>query len=128
MYTLDGAAGRLGNFEDDVARFHTATGQLENFSLHAFVNAADDASTAARAIQEAEVSTGPDADDFSRTVAQQIIAILDEQDDRQQDFDPAPEEPQFDRKHALLAGFGLGVVLSALILWAVVWLTQGASG
>lgn len=148
VYTLHGATGRLGDFGDNVNlfraaaghlgdnvdQFRAAAGRLEDFDLGAFINAVDDARTAARAIQEAEVSTGPDAEvssgpdvaGFSRTVAQHILATLDEESDGRQDFDPVPEEPRFDWKHVFLVGLGLGVVLSALILWAAVWLTRSA--
>ncbi|RKT86355.1 HNH endonuclease [Saccharopolyspora antimicrobica] len=123
VYALGGAADRLVDFGDTVSELQTATGKLNAFSLDVFMNAVDDASTVVNAIQNAEISTGPDATALARTVAKHVISALDEDGNRQA-VSPVPEIPRFDWKHVLLTGIVLGVALSALIIWAVVWLTQ----
>lgn len=125
VYTLEGATYRLGDFSENVAAFHGAAGRLEDFGLHAFVNAVNDASTAARTLEEIEVDTGPDVRELSQAVARQVAATLDQRNDRRQVTSPVAEEPRFDTKHIFLTGLGLGVVLSVLLIWATVWLTQG---
>ncbi|MEV0088700.1 hypothetical protein [Saccharopolyspora sp. NPDC050642] len=124
--SLGRATGRLGNFEDNVTKFGQAASSMQTINLGDFISAAGNASVAAHAIQSAAASNGPDVSELAHTVSQHIITTLnDEGATRRRDFTKSHEVSRIDWKHVLLTGVALGVVLSVLIIWAAVKLTQG---
>lgn len=121
--SLDQASRQLVKLDEYVVGFKGAISGLEEFRLHDFVTAVDQANSAARAIEAARVDPGR----VSQPIAPQVQATLDHYDSSRWHYDVAnTSRPRVDRMHLFLRGVALGVVLSVALAWAVVWITQAA--